>query len=282
MMSNAGCSPLLLAAQEKIFERHGLQVELKIFASRVEATQAWTTQSFDLLCFNLAELLLQQQDYKVLLIPAYSNGADVLVARKDAGSDLNDLKGARIGVPPISMGDLLLTRALDQHTLAREDFTVLPEEPQDLREALQKSEIQLAIAAPPYSLDILKNPDMQIIFRSTEMPGEIIDTIAMRADLYQSSPQLLPKMESVWQETLQYMQKGPEAAFPFLAQALSLPVPTIQQDYKFLTLLEQRDYLQPEGRLLPMIDQLQSSLIQSGSLKNKREAASFLAIPTNR
>ncbi len=279
--SNAGCGPLLLAAQQNIFQRQGLQVEIKNFANRADASKALATQRFDILCLNLAELLVQPESYQVLLVPNYSQGADVLIARKDAGGNLNDLKGARIGVPPVSMGEFLLRRALEQHTLARDDFTVLPEESQDLREALQKSEIQMAVAAPPYSLEILKNPETQIIFRSNAMPGEIIDTVAIRADLLEAFPGLSGKLSSVWQETLQYMTHEPSAAWAFLAQTTGLPITTFAQDYKFLSLEEQREYLKSEGRLLPMIEELQSSLLQSGGLKTRRDSAAFLPIPTN-
>jgi NitT/TauT family transport system substrate-binding protein len=282
MMPSAACAPLLLAAQQNIFQGQGLEVEFKTFAIQADALHAWSAQNFDVLCLNLAELVVMPQNYGIVLVPAYSNGADVLIARKDAGTNLNDLKGARIGMPPVSMGDLLLTRALNQHTLAREDFTVLPEEPQNLQESLEKSEIQLAVTAPPYSLDILKNPEMQIIFRSSAMRGEIIDTIAMRTDLLQTSPQLIAKMENVWQETLRYMTNEPQAALDFLALKSALPQATFAQDYKFLTLDEQRHYLKPEGLLLPMIGQLQDSLVQSGSLKTRRDTTAFLAIPTSR
>lgn len=282
MIRGAGCSPLVLAAEQKFFDRQGLQVELTILDSHADAAQAWKTHSFDVVCFNLAELLLDPKDYKVILIPAASNGADVVIARKDAGSNLAALKGARIGVPPASMGDLLLMRVLNQNTLAREDFTILPEEPQDLRESLQQSKIQLAVAAPPHSLEILKNPETQILFSSTEMPGEIIDVIGIRNDLLLSAPQLHLKMQGIWQETLHFMQNEPAAAWSFLAKASQLPVPTLQQDYKFLTMDEQRAYLTPDGRLLPLIDHLQTSLVQSGTLKSRRATAAFLAIPTNK
>jgi NitT/TauT family transport system substrate-binding protein len=282
IMQHPACQPLLLAAHQNFFEQEGLQLEIKTFITRAEATQAASTQSFDLLCLNLAELLVLPQDYKILLIPASSNGADVLIARSDAGNSLNDLKGARIGVPPVSMGDLLLTRALTQQTLAREDFTVLPEEPQDLQVALQKSEIQLAVAAPPYSLDILKNPEMRVLFRSNEIPGEIIDTISVRSDRLQTSPELLPKMEGVWRRTLQFMQNEPDAAFAFLEKTTKIPSATFQTDYKFLTSDEQQEYLKPEGRIFRMIDSLSTTLLQTGSLKSPRSASTFLPIPTNK
>ncbi|HET9240223.1 MAG TPA: ABC transporter substrate-binding protein [Oligoflexus sp.] len=282
IMQNPACQPLLLAARYNFFEQERLQVEIKTFITRAEAAQAAETQTFDLLCLNLAELLVLPQDYKILLIPAYSNGADVLIARSDAGDSLNDLKGARIGVPPVSMGDLVLARALSQQTLEREDFTVLPEEAQDLQVALQKSEIQLAVAAPPYSLDILKNPEMRILFRSSEIPGEIIDTITVRADRLQTSPELLPKMERVWRQTLQFMQNEPDEALGFLETTSKIPRATFQTDYKFLTADEQQEYLKPEGRIFHLIDALHTTLLQSGSIKTPRAASTFLIIPTNK
>jgi NitT/TauT family transport system substrate-binding protein len=282
IMQHPACQPLLLAAEHKLFEQEGLAVEIKTFLTRAEATEAAGTKKFDLLCLNLAELLVLPQDYKIILIPAYSNGADVLIARSDAGNNLNDLKGARIGVPPVSMGDLVLSRALIQQTLAREDFTVLPEEPQDLQIALQKSEIQLAVAAPPYSLDILKNPEMRILFRSNDLPGEIVDTISVRADRLQASPELLPKMQGVWQRTLQFMQNDPEKALTYLETTTKLPRTIFQADYKFLTGDEQQEYLKPEGRIFRMVDTLQNSFLQSGFIKTPRAAATFLADPTNR
>jgi NitT/TauT family transport system substrate-binding protein len=218
-------------------------------------------------------------DYQVLLIPDYSNGADVLIARKDAGRDLKELKGARIGVAPDSMGDLLVSRALAEQGLSREDFTILPKDTAMLREALQTSEIQLAVAAPPQSLEILQNKDMHVIFRSSAMPGEIIDTVAASANLLQISPQLIPKLQDIFQQTLHYIEQQPSQALERLAQNAALPVLTLQHDYRFLTLTEQAAYLQSDVRLLALIDQLQTRLLQLGSLKTRREPQRFLVAP---
>jgi ABC-type nitrate/sulfonate/bicarbonate transport system substrate-binding protein len=282
MLARVGCSPLQLASEEKIFQRHGLELEFKTFAKPLDLRLAASQEGFDLFCANLAEVLVLPQDYQILLLPAVSEGADVLITRRDAGIELAELKGARIGIPPVSMGEILLAEALRQHTLAREDFTVLSMEAPDLREALAKSEIQMAIAAPPYSLELLKIPETTILFRSSALPGVMVDAIAARADLLQTKPLLTGKLEMAWQDTLQLMQKDPDASFSWLATQSGIPLHSYQQDYRFLTPTEQLAYLQPEGKLLPLIKQLQTSLVLSGSLKMKREPKSFLPIPTTK
>jgi NitT/TauT family transport system substrate-binding protein len=276
MMRSAGCSPLALAIEQKIFQDQNLAVEVQT----LDDVAAFSKTQFDIVCMNLAELLVQQDNYQVVTIPSVSHGADVLVARKDAGTDLNDLKGARIGVPPISMGHLLLRQALAQHQLTPEDFTVLPLDSADLDEALQKSEIQLAVTAPPVSLRILQNLNSQVLFRSTDYPDRILDTVAIRAEVLMKWPQLAVKWEKAWQNLEAWRADQEETALSFMAKSSGLPVTTLQQDYKFLTLAAQRDYLAPEGRLLPLIKEIQSSLVQAGSLKIRREPQRYLFIPT--
>jgi NitT/TauT family transport system substrate-binding protein len=279
MIRNAGCSFLPLAIEQGFFEQHNFQIDLQSFSNLAQAEKLLSEKPFDIFCSKLSELVLLPYDYQVLLIPDYSNGADVLIARKDAGRDLKELKGARIGVAPDSMGDLLVSRALAEQGLSREDFTILPKDTAMLREALQTSEIQLAVAAPPQSLEILQNKDMHVIFRSSAMPGEIIDTVAASANLLQISPQLIPKLQDIFQQTLHYIEQQPSQALERLAQNAALPVLTLQHDYRFLTLTEQAAYLQSDVRLLALIDQLQTRLLQLGSLKTRREPQRFLVAP---
>jgi NitT/TauT family transport system substrate-binding protein len=282
MLARVGCSPLQLAAEHRIFQRHGLEPEFKTFAKPLDLRQAAGQESFDLFCANLAEVLVLPRDYRILLLPAVSAGADVLITRKDAGTELAHLKGARIGIPPVSMGEILLAEALRQHTLAREDFTVLPKEAPDLREALAKSEIQMAIAAPPYSLELLNIPETMVLFRSHALPGVMLDAVAARSEWLQTSPELAARLEGVWQDTLELMQKDPTTSFTWLTTLTGIPITSYQQDYQFLSVLEQQEYLRPEGKLLPLIEQLQDSLILNGSLKMKRDSRSYLAIPTTK
>ncbi len=275
---SAGCSTLSLAVQQKFFEQQNMQVDLT-FMTWADAQAGAKKNKFDVFCSNLAELVLLPADYRIVAIPSYSNGADVLIARKDAGVDLNGLKGARIGVPPTSMGELLLTQALMQSALVREDFTVLPEEAAELRESIQKSEIQMAVAAPPQAFEILQNPEMQVIFQSSAMPGDIIDTVAVSALFLQKHPDMATQLDNVWRDTAHFIEHNPSEAINFLAQASALPLATLQRDYKFLTRTEQAAYHQQGGRLFSLIDQLQAIFLQAGSLKIKRETSQFLAFP---
>lgn len=282
MIRNAGCSFLPLAIEQGFFEQHNIQIDLQSFSNLAQAEKALTKKPFDIFCSKLSELVLLPHDYQVFLIPDYSNGADVLIARKDAGRDLHELKGARIGVAPDSMGDLLVSRALAEQGLSREDFTVLSKATATLEKALHTSEIQLAAAAPPQSLEILQSQDMHVIFRSSAMPGEIIDTLAASADLLQTSPQLIKQLQDIFQQTMQYIEQHPAIALERLAQNSALPVQTLQRDYRFLKLTEQATYLQSDGQLLSLVDQLQTRLFQLGSLKIKRQPQQFLLAPTKR
>ncbi|WP_141733920.1 ABC transporter substrate-binding protein [Oligoflexus tunisiensis] len=276
MMRNAGCSPLALAVKQRIFQEHNLEVDVQT----LDDAAGFAASQFDLVCMNLADLLVQPLDYRVVSIPGASHGADVLVARKDAGIALKDLKGARIGVTPVSMGHLLLMHALRQHQLAPENFTVLPLESRQLEEALRKSEIQLAVAAPPVSLSIMKHPNIQVLFRSAEIPGMIVDVVAVRAEIFIKWPQLAAKLEKTWQDLEAWRGQHAEQALTFMAKSAGLPKTTLQQDYKFLSLTEQRAYLYPEGQLLPLIQELQTSLLQTGSLETPHDPSRFLFIPT--
>lgn len=272
--------------QQHIFEQQELQVTISKFRNLAEAQTALAEGRFDIFCASLVDLLqihaLDQLDLKIILVADTSNGADILVARKDSGMRLTDLKGARIGVAPGSTGDVLLSRALAAQSLTRDDFTVLPEEPASLFESLQKSEIQLAVAGPPYSLAFLQSPDVQVLYRSSEMPGEIISTVAATDRLLQTSPDLLRKLRDVWNQGLQFTLQHPQAASSYLAQATELPVSSIQNDYKFLPMAEQNSYLKKEGRLPLLIEQLQTNLQADGSLKTRRDPLHFLFVPTKK
>ncbi len=284
VLPGVACELLSLAAAQKIFEKHHIAIEIGRYPSLAEAQKAMHDEQLDGLCASLSELLLietrAEAELKVILIPDYSNGADLVIARKDAGSGFVDLKGARIGLIPGSMGELLLLRAFAAHAVASDDFTILPLPAKELWGSIHNSAIQVAVVGPPLSMELVKNPELQVLFQSSQIAGEMLDTLSLTAPILRQHPALKDRILQVWTDVLQFKADHPEAALPLLATQTGIPAAKIEQNFIFLDRQQQDEYLKREGRLLPLIEVLQNHLLRSGSLKQKREPGHFLVDPT--
>ncbi len=278
-----GCGLFMLAEEWQLFEKHGLKLDSQEFSTLAQAQTALARNPRDFLCSSLADLVLfdklEAWDMKVILIPAASRGADVLIARKDVGNQLTDLKGARIGVSASNLGEPLLSRALARSSLDREDFTVLAEPVETILESLRSSEIQLAVASAPLSLEILKNPEMMVLFHSGDMPGEMIETLSVKSSTLRQHPELQSRLASVWSDLLQQMAQRPTEAQAFIGKLTGMSLDSSSLPYQLFNTTEQQDYLKPEGRLLVLAEDLQKNLQELGLLKLKRDSRLFLAIP---
>jgi NitT/TauT family transport system substrate-binding protein len=284
VLPGVACELLALAAEQNIFAKHQIAIEIGRYPSLAEAQKAMHDERLDGLCASLSELLLLETraegQLKVILIPAYSNGADLVITRKDLGRGLVDLKGARIGLIPGSMGELLLLRAFAAHAVASDEFTILPLAAQELFDSIHNSAIQVAVVGPPLSMELVKNPELQVLFQSSQIAGEMLDTLSLTAPILRQHPALQGRVLQVWSDVLQFKAEHPKTALSLLTKQTAIPAAKITQNFVFLDRQQQEEYLQREGRLLPLIEVLQNQLLLSGSLKQKREPRHFLVDPT--
>ena len=126
--------------------------------------------------------LPQHPRLQVVYLPDYSNGGDLIIARRGIDS-LEALAGKRVAIEPGTMNGYILARALAHRGVNLQAVRQVGMPQAEMHRALTHGEIDAAVTYAPFSVDMLKNPQLQPLFTTREIPGEVLDVLAIDASV---------------------------------------------------------------------------------------------------
>jgi len=216
-----GYELLYLAQQQNFFADEGLQLELVQVATLSDAQRAYLAGGVDGFTSTMIEAvqvaMLGGKPIKVVLLADYSAGADLIVA-PDNLTSVADLKGKTIGCEVSSLGLYILARALMAHDMSLDDVQVVNVEQGDGSRQLAAGTIDAMVSYPPFSIELLKQENMQQLFSTREIPGEVLDIVSVSAALLQAHPEFPAKLQRAWHKALDYLQQHPGEAMAIMAR----------------------------------------------------------------
>jgi NitT/TauT family transport system substrate-binding protein len=201
-LGGAGCStvapPLRIGAHpwlgyELMFlaHAHGLlqpgQLRLVEVPSATASLRALAAGTLDGAGLTLDEVLTARARGLMLRVVAVfdvSHGADVLLGSPDITS-LSALRGRRVGVEHSATGALVLDAALHAGGLAAADVRMVPLSFDEHAAALRAGEVDAVVTFDPVRSQLLADGAQQL-FSSAQVPGLIVDVLAVRAEAVHS------------------------------------------------------------------------------------------------
>lgn len=217
----AGYELLYLAEVKGFFNEEGANIQLVQLDSLSDVQQAYLNGHVDGLASTLIEAVqighLGGDPIKIVLVPDFSNGGDVIIGSPRAGS-MSELKGKKIGVEVSSLGIFLLQRALEKQNLSLHDVDVINTTQNEGHGKLSRGDIDALVSYAPFSLQILNDMQYKIIFSSKDIPFEIIDTVSISQKILDENPKLVDQLRRAWQKSLDYMNKNKEDAYAIMAK----------------------------------------------------------------
>jgi len=212
---------LYLAEHKGFFKQLGADIKLVQLSSLGDAQRAYINGRVDGLTSTIIEAVqaepLGGKPLKVVLVPDYSNGGDVILAPK-AYPDMNSLKGKTIGCEVSSLGIFILQRALTKAGMTLSDVNIVNVEQSSGQARLTEGKIDAFITYPPVSVNILEGGEHHQIFNSSQIPFEIIDTVSIASDVLAQRPELVSQLHQAWQMALDYTSKNPEEAYRIMSE----------------------------------------------------------------
>ncbi len=188
---------LFLGTERGLFREAGLEVDIVELGSLGDGRRAFESGEVDALCTTLVEVLMARdachRDLKVVRALDHSEGADVIVARRDLGS-VGALKGRRVGVELASLGIYVLARALERAGLTLADVVITSRDQRAMARALFAGDLDAVVTYPPASLEMTADPRFAPVFSSREIPGEVVDVLAIDAARLEREPSILPAL----------------------------------------------------------------------------------------
>ncbi len=212
---------LYLAQKVGIYDQLGLNIELIELDSLSDVQRAYVNGYADGFASTVIEAVqaevLSERPLKIILVPDYSNGGDVIIAPNGLSS-IKDLKGKTVGAEVSSLGIFLLDRALALHGLSLNDVNIVNIEQLNGEQKMLAGEIDAFVTYPPVSVNILKHKRFHKIFTSAEIPNEIIDTVAVSETVLKKQPDFSQKLRKAWGLAINYYQANPQEAIQLMAE----------------------------------------------------------------
>ena len=240
-----GSEPLYLARDlGRLDSDH---VQLVEYPSASEVLRAFRNQAIDGMVISLDELFGLAADGlqpRIVLVVDVSNGADVVVGRAGMRS-MHDLKGKSVAVESGALGAFVLSRALALNGMQASDVNVVHLESNEHPGAFDKGQVDGAVTFDPYRAQLL-SAGASTVFDSTQIPGEIVDLLAVRASVVDRHPKAIQVLLAGWFAALDYMKREPADAAQrmgirqqtsgeqFLEAQKGLHIPTREENQRML------------------------------------------------
>lgn len=212
-----GYEPLYLARNLGYFDNTNIQIVE--YGSNTERVRAYRNGDVEITSASMntvLEIAETNPDTNVFLIADFSSGADAIISQPHL-SELQSLKGKKIGLESSTLGLFILTRALEQVNLSREDvqitFLEIPEQ-----EAAFKQNLVDAVVTYGSTRTNLLATGAKPIFDTSAIPGEIVDTFISSKQIINSHREEMKVLGLAWFSAINYIKEYPQQAAQIIAQ----------------------------------------------------------------
>lgn len=200
----------------------------------------------------------------VLAVLDVSNGADVVLAR-NAAVKARGPAGARIGVEAEGVGSFVLYRFLEKHGLTMGQVQIESVPVGDHADALNRMELDYIVCYEPL-VSHLEQAGAVRVFDSADMPGEVVDVLAVRRDRLAGREATLRRLLTAWYQGVNRMVRDDGPSLQRVSQRQGLPEVRVRQvlaRLDFPNAAKGRAMLSPQSHA---VAQAQRWLVASGEV----------------
>ncbi len=200
---------------DKWADKYGIEIEVVQMNDYIESINQFTAGEFDGCTMTNMDALTIPAAYGVdttgLILGDYSNGNDGLVLK---GADsIEDIKGRNVNLVELSVSHYFLARALDMNGMSERDVTVVNTSDADAVSTFMTDDVTAAaVWNPQLGIILDRAENVTEVFTSAEIPGEIIDMMAVKTEVLEANPAFGKALVGAWFETLSLMQGDSEKA----------------------------------------------------------------------
>jgi NitT/TauT family transport system substrate-binding protein len=207
-------------------EKYGISIDLVQINDYVESINQYTAGAFDgVVVTNMDCLTIPSAggvDTTSIILGDYSNGNDAVIL-KSVGilpkkKTLADISGQKVNLVQLSVSQYLLSRALATVDLKESDVTLVNTSDADIVGAFGTSDVTALVTWNPQVSEILKSRNAQKVFDSSQIPGEIMDMMAVNTATLKDNPKLAKALVGAWYEVMGIMTKDDAAGQAARAQ----------------------------------------------------------------
>jgi NitT/TauT family transport system substrate-binding protein len=193
---------------DKWADKYGIDVEIVQINDYIESINQYTAGAFDgVSATNMDTLSIPSGggvDTTALIVGDYSNGNDAVILKGEGG--LADLAGKPVHLVELSVSHYLLARGLDSMGLSESDLDgVINTSDADMIAAYATDDVQAVVTWNPLVSAIMEEPGANMLFDSSDIPGEIIDLMVVSTETLAANPAFGKAVTGAWYETMAIM-----------------------------------------------------------------------------
>ncbi|WP_105172143.1 ABC transporter substrate-binding protein [Pseudoalteromonas sp. T1lg24] len=205
---------------------------------------------------------------EVIWIVDYSNGADTLIAKPNI-TNVNQLRGKRIGAETSALGLYFLSRFLELNNLTINDIDIVNLEANRHVQAYQNNQIDAVFTYEPSSSKLLELGANKL-FDSSQIPGEIVDVLVLnKSTISKEKKRYLNSFLTLNDRTVMHISKDIMPYVNSLNQRLHLSETQLIQGYSGISLLygqDVTDWLEDKDKHQQLISSYNSVLLTQGKI----------------
>jgi NitT/TauT family transport system substrate-binding protein len=273
-----GTSVAAIASDQGLWEKHGLEAELKVFTNGPIQVQALNAGSLDFAYIGPGALWLPASGQaKVIAVNALGYTDRVIAQPGIEG--IEGLKGKKVGVPEGTSGDMLLRLALEEAGMTMDDIEAVKMDPSTIVTAFASGQIDGAGIWYPF-VDVIgqrveglqelsSNEDF---FPDIAFPSSFIvsDDMAGNADV-------IRKVNAVIKEATDFRRDNPEQSVKITASFLGVPEGPLMTESKLAKLPSSAELeeLTRDGKVDNWFDTLAGLYTTFGKIEKPLPASEF-------
>lgn len=194
-------------------------------------------------CLTLDEVITAMADklpLRVISVLDISMGADVLVARPDV-RNVEELKGRRIGIEQTAVGAVMLDAAISSTNLDISDVELVYATVDKHQAIYEQGLVDALVTFEPVASRIVDSCGAIRLFDSTNVPGKIVDVLAVTPDVALRRAEGLSHLMDSYSKTMTGLLSSDSRIRASIAHGLSIPVDELGSAYQGLHLLSRKE-----------------------------------------
>lgn len=194
-----------------IFEENGVYVNIQFFPVYSDSLTAFYSGQVDGICIAASDAvapLNEGVDFKVVLVNDNSYGADGLVVQ-DGINSIEDLKGKTVTTEVGTLEHMFLLKILEENNMTMDDINFTNMTINDAGPAFIAGSVDAAVLWEP-TLSTAIAAGGNLLYSTKEEPGLIPDTLAVRQEVLDSSPDAVQKIVDSWFDGVEKLQAKDE------------------------------------------------------------------------
>ena len=188
-------------------------IRLVDYPSGTEEVRAYRNQEIEGAGLSIDQALVlaaTQENIRIITIMDVSNGGDVILGKPEL-ADMKALKGKRVGVEATSLGAFFIARALEENDMTTQDIEIVSLELTEHERAYKEGEVDAVVTFGPARTNLLA-AGAKLLFDSSQIPGEIVDTLAVSTEAIANSPKAIQALVDGRFRALDYFENNPQDA----------------------------------------------------------------------